>query len=1101
MSNLCIGPKLTTVVTEEQRKAFLDSLSFEQIDARLLNIKKAHDRTCNWLFEQLEYKKWLDRYLAYEHHGFLWIKGKPGAGKSTMMKHALLKTKKLFADAAIVSFFFNARGSVLEKSTLGMYRSLLHQLLTAIPPLQDDFVRMFSQKRKHGDLYKWNIEELQEFLITAAMGLKRYRLVCFIDALDECEENEVRELVDFLEGLGETAVSSGTSLNICLSSRHYPHIRIQKGIQLTVEGQGGHDKDIATYVESKFKVPHSKQMDDIRAEILNRASGVFLWVVLVVQILNKAYDHGQIHALRRLLSEIPDELDDLFADILMRDAETRDQSILCLQWLLFSQRPLKPEELYFAVLSGTEPTALGEWDPAEVSNQTIDRFILSCSKGLAEMSKAKDQTVQFIHESVRDFFLLRNGLAKLQPDLALNVVGLSQEQLKRCCYQYIVTDMLNYLFDDALPNANSQLAQDLRVTTFKKFPFLEYAVHNIFTHAEAAQGCGVSQKGFLREYESHNFKLQKWAILNGIFQRYKIRQYTPGVKLLYIFSEHNLSNLVQALSYNKSDFNAPEERYGSAIQAASVKGHARIVRLLIDAGADVNVVGGEYCHALIAAIARNHNAVVKLLLEEGANLSYGDKRGRTSLWWAFSKGNDAVIQLLLQNPEVDPNFKNEDGQTPLSWAFSKGNDAIIQLLLENPKVDPNFEKDGWTPLCWAAWMGHEAIVQLLLANPKVDPDSKKKGGQTPLSWAARGGHEAIIQLLLGNPKVDPDSKSKDGQTPLSWAARNGHKTIVQLLLGNPKVDPDSKNNAGQTPLSWAARNGYKAIVQLLLANPKVDPNSRDKDSWTPLLQAACMGKEAVMQTLFANPKVDPNLRGKDGQTPLCWAADNGNKAIAQLLLANPKVDPDSRGDGGRTPLWQAAWAGYEAIVQLLLANHKVDPNSRDDDGQTALLQAAWAGHEAVVQLLLANPKVDPDPKDDAGRTPLWWAACGGNEAIVQLLLANPKVDPNSKDENGWTPLLQAARMGHGAVMQLLLTDLRVDPDFKDKDGTTPLWWAARNGHEAIVQLLLENSKVEPDSKDKEDKTPLWWAARNGHKAIVQLLERALQPGGYSVSIT
>jgi ankyrin repeat protein len=830
MSNLCIGPKPNTVVTEEQRRVFLDSLSFEQIDARLLNIKKAHGRTCNWLFEQLEYKKWLDRYLAYEHHGFLWIKGKPGAGKSTMMKHALLKTKKLFADAAIVSFFFNARGSVLEKSTLGMYRSLLHQLLTAIPPLQDDFVQMFSQKRKHGDLYKWNIEELQEFLITAARGLKRYRLVCFIDALDECEENEVRELVDFLEGLGETAVSSGTSLNICLSSRHYPHIRIQKGIQLTVEGQGGHDKDIATYVESKFKVPHSEQMDDIRAEILNRASGVFLWVVLVVQILNKAYDHGQIHALRRLLSEIPDELDDLFADILTRDAETRDQSILCLQWLLFSQRPLKPEELYFAVLSGTEPTALGKWDPAEVSNQTIDRFILSCSKGLAEMSKGKDQTVQFIHESVRDFFLLRHGLTRLQPSLALNMVGLSQEQLKRCCYQYqyILTDMLNYLFDDALPDANSPLAHDLRVTTSENFPFLEYAVHNIFTHAEAAQGCGVSQKDFLREYESHNSKLRKWAILDGIFQRYKIRRYTPGVKLLYIFSEQNLSNLVQTLSDNKSDFNAPEERYGSAIQAASVKGYARIVRLLIDAGADVNVVGGEYSHALIAAIVKNHDAVVKLLLGEGANQGCEDKQGRTPLWWAISKGNDAVIQLLLENPGVDPNFKNKDGQTPLWWAISKGNDAIIQLLLENPEIDPNSRnKNGQTPLWRAACGGYEAIVQLLLANPKIDPDSKNKDGETPLWRAACNRCEAIMQLLLANLKVNPNSKDDAGWTPLCWAVYNRHDAIVRLLLANPKVDPDSKDDAGRTPLWWATYNRRGATVQLLLANPKVDPDSKD----------------------------------------------------------------------------------------------------------------------------------------------------------------------------------------------------------------------------------------------------------------------------------
>ena len=965
MSDLCIGSKLKTVVTEEQRKAYLDSLSFEKIDARLLNIKKAHDSTCNWLFEQLEYKKWLDRDLAYEHHGFLWIKGKPGAGKSTMMKHALLKTKRSLAGAAIISFFFNARGSVLEKSTLGMYRSLLLQLLTAIPPLQDDFVKMFSQKRKRGDLYEWDIEELQEFLITAARGLEHYRLVCFIDALDECEESEVRELVDFLEDLGETAVSSGTSLNICLSSRHYPHIRIQKGIQLTVEGQGGHGEDIATYVESKFKVPRSKQMDDIKAEILNRASGVFLWVALVVQMLNKAYDHGQIHALRRLLSEIPDKLDDLFANILMRDAETRDQSILCLQWLLFSQRPLKREELYFAVLSGTEPTTLGKWDPAEVSNQTIDRFILSCSKGLAETSKAKDQTVQFIHESVRDFLLLRNGLARLQPDLALNMVGLSQEQLKRCCYQYIVTDMLNYLFDGARLSANSQ------VTSSRKFPFLEYAVRNIFTHAEAAQGCGVSQKDFLREYESHNSKLQKWAILDGIFQRYKIRRYTLEVKLLYILSEHNLSNLVQAVLDNKSDFSATEERYGSAIQAASVKGHARIVRLLIDAGADVNVVGGEYGHALIAAIAKNHDAVVKLLLGEGVNLSYEDKQGRTSLWWAFSKGNDAVIHLLLESPKVDPNF---NGQKPLSWAFSKGNDTVLQLLLENPKIDPNFNsKDGQTPLSWAFSKGNDNLARLLIENPKFDPDFKNKVGQTPLSWAARNGHETIVRLLLANPKVDPDSKNEDGTTPLSGAARNGHETIVQLLLANSKVDPNSKNKDGQTPLWWAACNGHESIVQLLLANPKVDPDSKNKNGYTPLREAAYCGHEAVVRLLLANPRVDPDSKNNSGTTLLSWAACIGHDTIVQLLLANPKVDPDSKNNDGTTPLWWAARNGNEAIVQLLLANPKVDPDSKDKDGMTPLSEAAYNGHQAIVQLLLANPKVDADSKNEYDQTPLWGA--------------------------------------------------------------------------------------------------------------------------------
>ena len=107
-SSTTLEPNLTTLVTKEERKSYLDSLLFQQIDSRLLNIKKAHDRTCNWLYERLEYEQWLDRDLTDNHHGLLWIKGKPGAGKSTIMKHALLKTRRLLGSAVIISFFFNA---------------------------------------------------------------------------------------------------------------------------------------------------------------------------------------------------------------------------------------------------------------------------------------------------------------------------------------------------------------------------------------------------------------------------------------------------------------------------------------------------------------------------------------------------------------------------------------------------------------------------------------------------------------------------------------------------------------------------------------------------------------------------------------------------------------------------------------------------------------------------------------------------------------------------------------------------------------------------------------------------------------------------------
>jgi hypothetical protein len=212
-----------------------------------------------------------------------------------------------------------------------------------------------------------------------------------------------------------------------------------------MEGQQGHNQDIGKYVNSKLKPKRGKQVDEVKAEILSRASGVFLWVVLVVQMLNKTFDHGQIHALRKCLREIPDGLDDLFTDILTRDSENPEGLVLCLQWVLYARRPLNPQELYFAIMSGIEPTDLTDWDPDYITTQDIEKFTLSCSKGLAEVTKTKDHTVQFIHESVRDFLLQRDGLSKLQSDLTRNVAGLSHERLKQCCHRYITIDMSEHL--------------------------------------------------------------------------------------------------------------------------------------------------------------------------------------------------------------------------------------------------------------------------------------------------------------------------------------------------------------------------------------------------------------------------------------------------------------------------------------------------------------------------------------------------------------------------------------------------------------------------------------------------------------------------------
>ncbi|THZ63580.1 purine and uridine phosphorylase [Aureobasidium pullulans] len=103
------------------RQTRLDALNFEQLDARHTTIKKTHTGTCKWLFSKSEYLDWQDEQKLHEHHGFLWIKGKPGAGKSAIMKFAYSEAQARSNNSAVVSYFFNARGERLEKSTCGIY--------------------------------------------------------------------------------------------------------------------------------------------------------------------------------------------------------------------------------------------------------------------------------------------------------------------------------------------------------------------------------------------------------------------------------------------------------------------------------------------------------------------------------------------------------------------------------------------------------------------------------------------------------------------------------------------------------------------------------------------------------------------------------------------------------------------------------------------------------------------------------------------------------------------------------------------------------------------------------------------------------------------
>jgi hypothetical protein len=299
------------------------------MDSRKTTIKQEQKRTCRWFLSHPGYEAWLDPARLAQHHSFLWISGKPGAGKSTIIKFAYssMKSKTRHEHAIIASFFFNARGDYLEKRISGMYRSLLLQLLEGYPDLQVVLDNTDLVPQNQTGCPSLNV--LKNLLANAVYALGQRSFTCFVDALDECDEQQVVDMVQYFEDLAEQSTAEGVSFRICFSSRHYPYIFIKWGIRLTLEHQLGHAEDLATYVTSRLLIKEPELIEELQPQLLGKAEGVFMWVVLVVEILNKEYRRGGM-ALRMRLADIPSDLTELFKDILRRDNESMEALQLCI---------------------------------------------------------------------------------------------------------------------------------------------------------------------------------------------------------------------------------------------------------------------------------------------------------------------------------------------------------------------------------------------------------------------------------------------------------------------------------------------------------------------------------------------------------------------------------------------------------------------------------------------------------------------------------------------------------------------------------------------------------------------------------------------------
>jgi len=530
-------------------------------------------------------------------------------------------------------------------------------------------------------------------------------------------------------------------------------------------------------------------------------------------------------------------LGDAYTGTLARlKAQKGNKSILglkVLMWVLYSERPLRAEELRHAL--GVE---IGSVD-LDLENVPTLRTILASSLGLVTV-EASSSTVRLVHFTLQEH-LLSDPTLFHSPHSAIAEI----------CLTY-----LNFRCVRAL----SPTLLSAPATT----PLLDYASCYWGKHAERGM--------------TDNVKTLALRLLDG---------FDKHISAQLMLLDYKSGRFSRGLSLKGGP------RGFTGLHGAAFVGIVEILTAVLEIEEwDVNA--SDIIRDRLFALAFR---VFGRLTRDISNQMYRSPKvaitidGRTPLMWAAERGHEGAVRMLLGRGGVNPDQAVSDW-TPLLLAAECGREGVVKSLLGRADVNPNQAGDGWTPLLLAAEFGHEGVVKILLDRECVDPNRADNGfGLTPLSLAAQDGSEGIVKMLLERADINPDrADTASGCTPLLWAASRGHEGVARMLLERKGVNPDRADTKyGRTPLSWAARHGYEPIVKMLLERKDVRTDMQDNKNQTPLSLALSGGHHSLVRLLSERGNPNSNIADLGSQVSRPLPANSITLSTQPSSLPQPPL--------------------------------------------------------------------------------------------------------------------------------------------------------------------------------------------------------------------
>ncbi|MBN8828950.1 MAG: ankyrin repeat domain-containing protein [Sphingobacteriia bacterium] len=254
---------------------------------------------------------------------------------------------------------------------------------------------------------------------------------------------------------------------------------------------------------------------------------------------------------------------------------------------------------------------------------------------------------------------------------------------------------------------------------------------------------------------------------------------------------------------------------------------------------------------LFTAIRKGNLKVIKLLLDKGADINIQDDSGNTALHIAVYENNPGIMKFLLDRG-ANPYISNSDSAAPIHLAIDKnyqGKEFIEILCKKNFNL--NIQNNcGFTPFSYALYHDKKGAMAVMV-DYDINLNIQNVEGKTVLHFC-RDMPASVIDLLL-DLGGDLTIKDKYGNTPHHYIVNSYNFHAIDRFFENDSYI-NIQNDQGETPLNYFISNSHPSNTNILsfLLQKGADVNMPDIDGETPLFRATYLNKNKFEEILKEN---------------------------------------------------------------------------------------------------------------------------------------------------------------------------------------------------------------------------------------------------------